>query len=459
MKLLRNYDKTAVTDVSKVHDVVVHDTRPLEVKTDPASYAKLGWWIVLAGVGGFFLWAFFAPLDKGVPVSGTVTVTGNRKSIQHPTGGRVDEILVKEGDVVKAGQVLVKMNDVTVKAAAMMTRGQLYNDLAIGARLQAERDNKSTIAVPAALTAAEKTDPSVVNDISLQRQLFNARVAALHNELAGSDQSVAGLKLQLAGLTDSMKNKQDQLVLIKEQLVGMRDLAKDGYIARNRLLDVERTYSQMNGAVSEDLGNIGRSKSQILEQALRRAQRLDEYQKEVRTQLSEIEKETDALQNRLVSQDYDLANSTLTAPVSGTVVGLAIFTQGGVVQPGFRMMDIVPNDEPLIVEGQIPVNLIDKVHVGLKLEMIFSAFNQNQTPHIPGVITEVSADRLTDERTGAPFYKFHAQVSPKGLPMIKNLAIRPGMPVELFVKTGERSMISYLLKPILDRAKTSMTEE
>jgi protease secretion system membrane fusion protein len=130
-----------------------------------------------------------------------------------------------------------------------------------------------------------------------------------------------------------------------------------------------------------------------------------------------------------------------------------------VVAPGYKLMELVPSDDALIVEGEVPVNLIDKVHVGLKTELIFSAFNQNQTPHIPGEITQVSADRLVNERTGQPYYKLRAKVAPEGMKLIANLQIRPGMPVEVFVKTGERTMMSYLLKPIFDRAKTSMTEE
>lgn len=438
-------------------DVVSHEVLPLEVATDPTSYARLGWLVVLVGVVGFFLWAFLAPLDKGVPVSGTVIVAGNRKAIQHQSGGTVQDILVKEGDVVKAGQVLVRMNDVLVKSAADISRMQYFNDRAIEARLIAERDGKP-IVFPAVLLK-EKADPRLANNMSLQQQLFFSRQSALRNELAGLDQNIAGLKVQTQGLQESMQSKKEQLVFLKEQLVGMRDLARDGYIARNRLLDLERTYAQINGAISEDIGNIGRAQSQYIELGLRRGQRQQEYQKEVRSQLVEVQKEAEALQSRLTSQDFELANAEVKAPVAGTVVGLNVFTNGGVVGPGFRMMDIVPNDEPWIVEGQIPVELIDKVAVDLPVEMIFPALNQNKTPHIPGVVTQVSADRLTDERTGMPYYKLKAKVAPAGAKMIADAQIRPGMPVEIFIRTGERSMMSYLMKPLFDRAKTSLSEE
>ena len=176
-------------------------------------------------------------------------------------------------------------------------------------------------------------------------------------------------------------------------------------------------------------------------------------------QLSEIQKEAESLKARLVGLDFDLANIEVRAPVDGTVVGLSVSTRGGVIGPGFKLMEIVPSEDALVVEGQVPVHLIDKVHPDLKVELIFSALNQNLTPHIPGIVTHVSADRLTDEKTGQPYYKLKAKVAPEGIKMIADLQIRPGMPVDLFVKTGERTMMNYILKPILDHIKMAMSEK
>jgi len=449
------FNNASATDVvaREAHDPALH-----EVNTDATVHTRLGWWIVLAGVGGFLLWAMFAPLDKGVPVNGTVAVATNRKLVQHQSGGTIEDILIKEGDVVKAGQPLVRMNDVQAKAAAEMTRAQYYSARAAEARLIAERDGKKTIGFPAELENA-KNDLRAVNAISLQTQLFNSRQSSLRNELAAVDESIAGLQSQSRGLQESLENQKQQIQFLKEQLEGMRDLAKEGYVARNRLLDLERTYAQVNGGMAENVGNIGRAQRQISELNLRRAQRQQDYQKEVRTQLSEVQKEAEALASRLQGQDFDLANVVVRAPVDGTVVGLNVFTRGGVIGPGFRMMDIVPSDDALIIEGQVPVNLIDKLHKDLPVELIFVAFNQNQTPHVPGVVTQVSADRLVDEKTGMPYYKMQAKVTPEGKKILAHLQVRPGMPVEAFVKTGERTMMSYLLKPVFDRAKTSLSEE
>jgi protease secretion system membrane fusion protein len=450
MKLLKN----------DVAEVISHDVTPLEVNTDARSFSRIGWLIVLFGVGGFLLWGLFAPLDKGVPLSGTVAKESNRKAIQHQTGGLVKEILVKDGDIVKAGQVLIRMNGVLVKSSYETSEAQYLTARATEARLIAERDGQKTIKFPAEIEQ-RKNEPRIMDLMTLQSQLLMSRQMSLQNELGSVDENIAGLKEQTRSLEESRDSKKTQMDFLKEQLGGMRDLAKEGYVARNRLLDLERTFAQLSGAMSEDIGNIGRGRRQVLELQLRKAQRTQDYQKEVRTQLSDVEKEAQALSARMEAQRFEVDNVEVKSPVAGTVTALAVFTQGGVVQPGFKMMEIVPTDDPLIIEGNLAVNLIDRVHPGLKTELIFSAFNTNKTPHIEGEVEEVAADRSLDERTGAPYYKVRVRVTPEGQKMVAahHMNIRPGMPAELFVKTGERTMMNYLLKPIFDRAHSAMSEE
>jgi protease secretion system membrane fusion protein len=383
-------------------DIPFQEMSEPEMNTDETHHARMGWWIVIVGVGGFMLWASLAPLDKGVPLSGTVAVASSRKAIQHPTGGIIEEILVKEGHTVKAGQILITMNATQAKALAEISRVQYFTARAVEARLTAERDGAGSIRFPSEMEDA-MDDPRVMANINLQNQLFVSRRNAIQGELR----------------------------ILKEQLDSMRDLADEGYVARNRMLDIERLYFQQKQT----------------------------YQKEVGTQLAEAQKEAEGLRTRLVSQDFDLANVEVRAPVDGTVVGLSVFTRGGVIAPGFKLMEIVPSEDALVVEGQVPVHLIDKVHPDLKVELIFSAFNQNLTPHVPGIVTHVSADRLIDEVSRLPYYQIKAKVAPEGMKLISNLQVRPGMPVELFVKTGERTLLNYLLKPILDHIKMAMTEE
>jgi len=454
-------NKELITKAQTAVDVATRDVvTPMEVNTDARAYSRVGWWVVAAGFGGFLLWASFAPLDKGVPLSGSVTKESNRKSVQNLSYGTVQEILVKDGDKVKAGQVVLRMNAVQAESQAETARTQYITARATEARLQAELAGAARPAFPAALKEM-KDDPRVVQAAALQDQLFSSRRSAIQSEMSAFDENIAGLKIQLKAITESRESKKVQLDILKEQLVGMRDLAKEGYVARNRLLDLERTYAQLNGAISEDIGTMGRTQRQIMETTLRRSQRLADYQKEVRSQLSDVQREADGLQSRLTALDFDLAAVDVKAPVDGVVVGLNVFTKGGVMQAGAHLMDIVPTADAMVVEGQLPVNLIDKVHAGLPVDLIFAAFNTNTTPHIPGTITLVSADRTVDEKTGNAFYKVRAKVSPEGLKLIseKKMDIQPGMPVEMFVKTGERTMMNYLLKPVMDRAHSAMSEE
>lgn len=452
--------RNLLKDKAQATEVIAHDVAAQTVNIDERVYSKLGWLIVLLGVGGFLLWAIFAPLDKGVPVSGTVAKESNRKAIQYQAGGTIEEILVKDGDVVKAGQTLVRMNDVQPRAQYDIVHAQYLTARATEARLLAERAGKSAIAFPPDLLAA-RNEPQAATAMALQNQLIASRQMAIQNELASYDENIAGLKSQLTGLQESRDSKREQLKFLKEQLDNLRELAKDGYVSRSRLLDMERANAQLVGSIAEDIGTLGRTQRQIAETGLRRSQRAQEYQKDVNTQLAEVQRDREISESKVSAQKYDLSNVDVKAPADGVVVGLSVFTKGGVVAPGFKMMDVVPTDDALIVEAQVAVNLIDKVRVGLPAELIFSAFNTNKTPHIPGVVTQVSADRTLDERTGNPYYKIRARVTPAGLKLIAahRMDVQPGMPVELFVKTGERSMMSYLLKPVFDRAKTSMTEE
>jgi membrane fusion protein, protease secretion system len=453
-----------MTNMLKKHeqatDVVSTNVEPMTVNTDAGAFAKLGWIIVLLGVGGFLLWALFAPLDKGVPLQGTVAKESNRKAIQSLAGGTVDEILVKDGDVVKAGQVLVKMNGVVANSQLDVARGQYFTARAAEARLVAERDGKTSMTFPPAL-AAWKNDPRVVQMVGLQEQLFASRQSALRNDLSATDAGIEGVKAQMAGLKEVREGSKAQQVILKEQLTNLRELSKEGYVARSRMLDVERSYIQVSSAIAEANGNMARSQSQVAELSMRRAQRVQEYQREVRTQLADVQRDAESLSSRLKQLEFEAANVEVKSPADGIVNGLAVFTRGGVVPSGFKMMEVVPSADGLVVEGQLQINLIDKVRTGLPVEISFSAFNASRTPHIPGEVIQVAADRTVDEHTGMPYYKMRVKVTKEGAKIIaaKKLDIQPGMPADMFVKTGERTMMNYLLKPLFDRSKSAMTEE
>ncbi|MFJ2455521.1 HlyD family type I secretion periplasmic adaptor subunit [Pseudomonas protegens] len=425
---------------------------------DDRKYSRLGWLLVLGGFAGFIGWAALAPLDKGVAVSGKVMVSGHRKTVQHQSGGIVERIEVKEGDRVSAGQVLLRLNETPLRTQMQSLRSQYLGSLASEARLNAERNGASDIVFDPQLQALA-SEPDVVASLALQRQLFSSRRQALSMEQQGIAETIAGSEAQLRGTRDSQASKLAQRRALNEQLQGLRELARDGYIPRNRLLDSERLYAQIDGSIAEDFGRIGQLQRQILELRLRIRQTTEDFQKDLRSQLADTRVRTEDLRNRLASAQFELANSQVRAPAAGVVVGLEVYTEGGVIKPGQPLMDIVPQDEPLLVEARVPVQLVDKVHPGLPVELMFSAFNQSTTPRVPGEVTLVSADRQVDERTEEPYYTLRATVSAQGMQQLQGLQIRPGMPVEAFVRTGERSMLNYLFKPLLDRTHMALVEE
>ena len=442
--------------MTQLNTKAVGDSNVLQL--DDTRYSRLGWMLMLGGFLGFLGWAALAPLDKGVAVSGKVMVSGHRKVVQHPSGGIVERIDVRDGDKVAAGQVLIRLKETPLLGQAQSLRSQFYGSLASEARLNAERDGVASVSFPVELTALA-AEPEVASNLALQRQLFDSRRQALLLDQQGIDESIAGAEAQLRGVRDSQASKVLQRTALTEQLLGLRELAHEGYIPRNRLLDSERVYAQVLGSISEDYGRIGQLQRQVLEMRLKIRQLAEEYQKEVRTQLADTRVRTEDLRNRLASAEFELANSQLRAPVAGIVVGLDVFTEGGVIKPGQALMEIVPQGEPLLVEARVPVELADKVHAGLPVELMFSAFSQSTTPRVAGEVTLVSADRQVDERTDEPYYTLRAQVSDAGMAQLAGLQIRPGMPVEAFVRTGERSMLNYLFKPLLDRTHMALVEE
>jgi protease secretion system membrane fusion protein len=442
--------------MTQLNAKAVGDSNVLQL--DDTRYSRLGWLLMLGGFLGFLGWAALAPLDKGVAVSGKVMVSGHRKVVQHPSGGIVERIDVRDGDKVAAGQVLIRLKETPLLGQAQSLRSQFYGSLASEARLNAERDGVASVSFPVELTALA-AEPEVASNLALQRQLFDSRRQALLLDQQGIDESIAGAEAQLRGVRDSQASKVLQRTALTEQLQGLRELAREGYIPRNRLLDSERVYAQVLGSISEDYGRIGQLQRQVLEMRLKIRQLAEEYQKEVRTQLADTRVRTEDLRNRLASAEFELANSQLRAPVAGIVVGLDVFTEGGVIKPGQALMEIVPQGEPLLVEARVPVELADKVHAGLPVELMFSAFSQSTTPRVAGEVMLVSADRQVDERTDEPYYTLRAQVTEAGMAQLAGLQIRPGMPVEAFVRTGERSMLNYLFKPLLDRTHMALVEE
>jgi protease secretion system membrane fusion protein len=420
----------------------------------------VGWSIVFFGILGSLVWASFAPLDRGVPISGTVAKESNRKTVQHQVGGTIEKIFVTEGQSVRAGDILVRLNSVSTKSALEVTKSDYFSTRLLEARLSAEDRDANEIILPTDLNI-NVSDKSLIAELELQKKILTSRKASLNAETGAAEQAIAGAKAQSQALSASLESKEQQVSVLTEQLKNMRELSADGFVPRNRLLDLERSYMQLIGSISEEKANVMRTNALALELSMKKSQRLYDYKKEVKALLFEAQKDARMLEPRMRVQQYELEKADVIAPVTGSIVELAVFTEGGVVSPGFKMMEIVPSGDPLIIDGILPVNLIDKVSVGLPVEISFSAFNANRTPKIDGEIVNISADRSIDERSGFPYYRVKVRVLPSGSAMVlkKKMNVLPGMPVELFVKTGERTMLNYLTKPFLDRARSALSED
>lgn len=417
-----------------------------------------GWLVLLLGGGGFMAWAVFAPLDQGVTASGQVVVTGNRKVVQHPTGGIIAEILVKEGDTVQAGQPVVRMDTTMARAQLETSRAQWIIARAVEARLSAERETGDTLGFPADLTAIAG-EPQVRQAIALQTRLFETRRTSLRTELSAIDESIGGLQAQIRGTEASRAAREEQLRLLREELRNQRDLATDGYLPRNRVSEQERLQAQLTGQIAEDGAVIARARSGIGELRMRAVGRQNEYRQQAETQLTEVQKEVGALSSRIQALQFDLRNTEVRSPASGTVVSLNVFTPGGVIQAGAPMMDILPQGEPLRVEASLPPQFVDKVSPGLDVEVLFPAFNQRTTPNIKAKVKSVSADALTDQRSGMTYYRTIVEVTPEGTRQLRDHQIKAGMQAEVFIRTGERSAMNYLFKPLQDRIRAAMTED
>lgn len=424
---------------------------------DASQPVRWGRWALLVAGVLFVGWGAFAPLSQGVPISGFLKVEGNSKSIQHMKGGIVDEIAVKEGDVVKPGQVLVRLNDVQLNAQRGIIEAQMVSALSVDARLQAERENKAAVTYPVFLTSRKA--PDALQAMQLQSQLFGSRRAALATEEAGTLEAIKGIEEQIRGISAQEKAKVEQARLFKEEYEALKPMFDQGFVPRNRMFELERAMAQLSGARSEDIANLGRARSQIAEARQRITLTRDNYRKEVETQLTEASKQVDDLTQRHLGTLDDLERSVLVSPVGGTVSGLTIHTLGGVVAPGQRLMDVVPADLPLVIEVMIPTHLIDNVRAGLPADVHFLALDRTVVPVIEGKLVYVSADRQFEpNRPDVSYFIGRVSVSPQEIAKLGHHALQVGMPAEVVLKTGERTFFGYLLKPLLTRLPFAFKE-
>lgn len=412
--------------------------------------------VVVAIVAG--AWIALAPLDEGVPAGAQVVVDTRPKPIQHQQGGVVLDILVGEGDRVRAGQTLLRMDTAATAAVHESVRQRYYALRAAQGRLQAERNGLARISWHADLQPATPNPLAQVH-MDNQSALLASRRQALDAELRGLAESQQAQQATLASATAMLASRQQQLGLLREELDNTRPLVQEGYAPRNRLLELQRQLAEADAMIAELKGQRERSQSALAELTQRRLQRQSEFQRDVHLQLSEVLRDVDAEAQRLRAADQDMQRTEIRSPVDGHVIGLAVQSPGSVVQPAQKLMDIVPQDEGLLIEARVPPHLADRIRNGQAVDVRFAAFAHTPQLVVQGEVVSVSADAMQDPQAQTTFFLARVSLTAQALDVLGERRLIPGLPAEVVFKTGERSLLAYWLHPLSKRLAESMKEE
>jgi protease secretion system membrane fusion protein len=427
--------------------------------SDTRAVARSGLLVLLIGFGGFLLWAGLAPLDEGVPTQGMVSLDTKRKTVQHWSGGIVKEVLVHEGQQVKEGEPMLRLDGAVAKANYEAVRQRYLGFRAMQSRLFAEQAGRDLIDFHPDVKAA-MNDPLINQQVATQIQLIQARRAALAADLQGLEESMQGLKEQLGSYQNILVQRRNQLALLTEELTNTRGMVKEGYAPRNRQLELERMVAESNAFIADLTGNSLRISRQVAELTQRSMARKQEYRKEIESQLADVTREVQADAEKFVAVTADLDRMLIKAPANGQVVGLTVQNVGAVLQPGQKLLDVVPDNQTLLLEAHIPPHLIDRVKTGYEADIRFSSFAHSPQLVVEGKVMSISGDLLSEPQMPQfTYYLARVQVTPAGMKTLGSRQMQPGMPAEIVIKTGERSLLTYLLHPLTKRMAASMKEE
>ncbi|CCE22659.1 HlyD family type I secretion periplasmic adaptor subunit [Methylotuvimicrobium alcaliphilum] len=433
------------------------NAEPTALHTDDKPIRLIGAIIVLATFGVFGGWAFLAPLDSSALATGVVVVKSYKKTVQHLDGGIVDRILAQDGDLVQAGQLLVILDDTQIKAQLGIAYSQKIALAAQVARLEAERDLLPEIVFPDFLETP--VDPRAIEATQAERNVFRARKNAYQGEIAVLEQRIGQIKSKINGLRSQIASKQILVKSYAEEIKDLQELLAEGFADRQRLRDLERSHAQQTGEIAQLQSEVATNEIQISETRLQILQTQKQFQQDVVTKLSEAKAALNDAEERVTANRDKLDRIAIKAPATGMVLGLSVHTEGGVIVPGDPILDIVPKDVELIIEARVSPLDIDRVSVGLQSEVRFSAFKQATTPKMEGKVIHLSADSFIDERTGESYYQAHIELTPESQIDLGELQLLPGMPVEVLINTGERTLVEYLSQPITNAIARSFIED
>ena len=412
--------------------------------------------ILIAGLGG---WAAVANISGAVVAAGQVQVKGNSKRIQHREGGIVAEIPVANGDRVKAGDMLVRLDDTLVKTNLSVIEKQLIEFSARQARLRAERDGAEQVDFAQWLIdLREAGDQVAVDALRGEQRLFETRYDMLNGQVAQLGERIDQYRLQREGLGAQRDAKEDEIALITEELTSLEDLLKRGLVAKPRVMELKRNATRLKGEHGALVSEIAVTGGKISETKLSAIQVKQDRQQEVLGLLREVQAQIVRLTEQQIAAQDQLRRIRILAPQNGIVHQLAFHTIGGVVQPGETVMRIVPDGFELIVEARVPPTDRDQTAAGQKAVISFSAFSQRTTPKARGTVVTISPDLTIDETTGVRFFTAEISLDPGELERLGDLELVSGMPAEIFIQTGDRTVLSFLLKPLTDNLHRAFRE-
>ena len=417
---------------------------------------RIGLTILFLVFGVFGVWAAVAPLDSAAHASGQVTVKSYTKVVQHLEGGIVGEILVQDGDAVALGDPLLILDNTQARADLEIVNGQFMAFKAREARLIAERDDLDAVVFPEVLLDGNDKAREEMNS---QTQIFEARKNAHEGSIEVLEQRIEQLRSRIVGLQAIKTSKEQLAASYQEELTDVRALLEDGFADKVRLRELERNFASFSGEAAEIASTISSTEMQIGETRLQILQTEKEFKTEVvdllgqtQSQLNDIQERRNALQ--------DIVNRTvIRAPSDGVVNGMQFHTVGGVIPSGTQIAEIVPSSDDLIIESNVSPMDIDRVAIGQRATIRFPGFSRKTVPTVYGEVIAVSADSFTDENTGVAFYRARIEVTPEGMEDLGDLVLIPGMPAEVFITTGSRTFLEYLIRPISNVVANSFNEE
>ena len=427
----------------------------------PTKYgrtATAGWLVILTAFGGLAAWSTFAPLSTAAIASGTVVVDSFRKSVQHLQGGIIQDILVRDGQHVEIGDVLLRLDPTQTRSLVQMLQAQVDLSRAEEARLLTERDGSTTIRFPAELLERAQKARDLSETLRGQQRIFDTRRESLTGEISILRNRIAQSLEQIAGMVIQEKAKLRQSALLDQELAGLRELADRGNAPANKVLQYRREVEMLIAERGDILARIAGVRQSIGEAELQITQARKTFLEQVETDLRTTQAKLFESAERLHASMAELSRMEVRAPEAGVVVDMAVHTVDGVIAPGGRILDIVPQNDQLVVDAQIRPADIDGLYVGMPAEIRFPAFNQRTTPMIHGQLESVSADRLVDPKTNMPYFSVGVLVDEKSKDSIAGLNIIPGMPAEVVIKKGERTLLSYLIQPMTDTIVRAMRE-